>query len=500
MKETKVFLVPKVIGVFAFGLFVVALVHILDYRTTEELIRAFRGAENMQEVLLKLKDTESLLKDVQRSHRGYVISGEEDFLAPFHRAEKELPRLLEILEPHFDNHPGQQADLTMLKKLTARKIAYVRSSIALMKQGRREEAMNEVGMGKEKFDHLNLVLNRLQRKEEAHLQENRKEAEYSAAKNRTVVLVAATASILLLLLALRRITADVNRMQLLQTQLEEANYELGSFNEELLATNHTLNENEIRLMEAQQQLKLREQKLQEANLNMGKSHQDLEKANAELSTFSYSISHDLRAPLRAISGYSTILIEEFASSLGEEEKRLIDIIRINANRMGTLIHDLLEFAKFGKKAIHKRSFDMHYLVLQVLADKSLKKEAEVEVEPMEAAWGDAVLLRQVWENLISNAIKFSGRQETPRIRISYNRNGAKQVFCINDNGIGFDPAYSQELFQVFKRLHTDAAFEGTGAGLAIARRIVEAHAGEIWASAQPGEGATFCFSLPLEEE
>ena len=264
MKADKWFLFPKIVGAFAFGLFVVALVHVLDYSTSEQLIRSFREAEEMQEIILRLEDTESLLKDVQRSHRGYVISGEEEFLQPLINAEKQLPKVLAVLEQHLKDHPSQQPDFEVLQGLINRKVAYARSAISMVRQGGREQALQEVGVGKEIFDQLMLVLNSMQTREEQHLKTIREQAEYYTTQARMVVVLASIVSLLLLLLALWRIAADVNKVKQLQVKLEAANYEMGSFNEELLTTNHALTENESKLLEAQQALKLREQQLLEA--------------------------------------------------------------------------------------------------------------------------------------------------------------------------------------------------------------------------------------------
>lgn len=223
---------------------------------------------------------------------------------------------------------------------------------------------------------------------------------------------------------------------------------------------------------------------------------DLQKATNEISAFSYSVSHDLRAPLRAINGYSAILLEEHHDHLDESGKRALGIIQQNSSRMDELISDLLELARLGTLAISKQKFNMHQLVKHVLVDKQLKSNTQLNVLPMDEAFADSYLLRQVWENLISNAIKFSSRTETPVIEIGYEKHNGEQVYWVRDNGVGFDPVYSDKLFKVFSRLHGKKEFEGTGAGLAISKKIIEAHGGRIWAEAQLTKGATFYFSLP----
>ena len=736
---------PKIVGASVLGLFLLAFVHVLEYNASEELIQSYNNVEEMQKILLRLKDAESLVKDVQRSHRGYVITGEEDFLQPYENAREELPELLYVLEQDLQYHPLQGEDFNDLRKLVNLKLAYADSAIIEVKEGKRAQAMESIGRGKQIFDKISLLFDNVQKREQVHLTAVREETQYQIKKNRVVVLTAFGVSMLLLLLALWRILRDIANIRQLQAKLEKVNEDLTANNESLVASNEALAENESNLMKAKKELEQREQqlleaqaisrtgsfewdtvenkvnyteeyarifriqeeeqytferflarihpddrdsikdivktsiknktpyqteyrlnfpdqllhvyvnakpvfkeggavsivgtvadistvkeaqakiqaqeerfrallesapdamiitdeegkivlinlqaeklfgyakeeiigkpaeilvpvrkqgffrdyqrsyskhsatqqngavqeisgitsdgrefpveinlspirtndnlliaaairniserkeaerKLKEANQALEISNRDLQRANAELNTFSYSISHDLRAPLRAISGYSTILKDEFTEGMGEEGARLLEIIRLNASRMGALINDLLEFAKLGKKAINKRSFDMQELVEQVLIGKELKPGSSLVVEEMEPAMGDPALLRQVWENLINNAIKFSATQVQPEISITFSQEQHRQIFCIKDNGIGFDPAYAQDLFQVFRRLHADTSFEGTGAGLAIAKRIVEGHGGQIWASAQVNMGATFCFSLPLED-
>lgn len=477
-------LLPKIIGIFLLGFGLMIFVYILEYRASEDVIRSFRRVEKMQTILLKLVDAASLMKDVQRSHRGFVLTEKEEFLKPYYQATKNLPVLVRELKQELRSHATQQQDFLHMQHLIAAKIAYADSAIMQVKQGGASQSVQEIERGKQLFDSLSLVQQRMIEREQGHLALIRQEAENNSNRNRIILFVAFLVSATLLLLALWRILRNVSNIKKLQLQLEEANYELSAYNEELITTNQALSENE--------------HKLYATNLQLESSHKNLEKISAELGTFSYTISHDLRAPLRAISGYSTIIKEEYGDKLGEEGVALVEIIRLNANRLGALIHDLLNFSKLGEKAVHKQSYDMQLLIRKVLAEAVIPEGTRIHLPAMEPAMIDPSLFRQVWENLISNALKFSSKEKQVEILFSYSRENDRQLFCITDNGIGFDPDYAQDLFLVFKRLHTDAAFEGTGAGLAIARRIVEGHGGEIWAHARLGEGATFCFSLPVE--
>ncbi len=227
--------------------------------------------------------------------------------------------------------------------------------------------------------------------------------------------------------------------------------------------------------------------------------QQLEEVNKELESFSYSVSHDLRAPLRAIDGYARILEEDFNAVLDEEGKRLLFTVQKNAKKMGNLIDDLLSFARLGKKALVKTTIDMNALVEEVLSDlKSAGNyKAEVKTANLHAITGDYALIKQVMINLISNGIKYSSKKENPVVEITSAIQNDRVVYTVKDNGEGFDMQYASKLFGVFQRLHSETDFEGTGVGLAIVQRIVNKHGGTINATAELGKGATFTFSLPL---
>lgn len=239
--------------------------------------------------------------------------------------------------------------------------------------------------------------------------------------------------------------------------------------------------------------------LKKAKIEKEKFLEALESANKELESFSYSISHDLRAPLRSIEGFSIILKNDFDSKLDEEGRKFLDLILYNTEQMGKLIEDLLSFAKLGKKGMHKSYFNMEHLISEVIStsvDSSDSDHINVSVDPMPFIVADRNLIKQTWVNLINNAIKFSSSQNTSEIFIGYQENEEFYTFCIRDNGVGFDPKYADKLFKVFQRLHTYEEFEGTGVGLAIVQRIINSHGGKVWAENNLESGATFYFSLP----
>jgi len=221
-------------------------------------------------------------------------------------------------------------------------------------------------------------------------------------------------------------------------------------------------------------------------------------ANNELEAFSYSVSHDLRAPLRGIHGYTKILEEDYFDKLDDEGKKIIETILRNAKIMGELIDDLLAFSRLGRKEISKRDIHMNSLARSV-ADEfisaSSENKIEIIIKPLPPGNGDHALIKQVLVNLISNAVKYSGKKSKTIIEIGSYFKENKNVYYVKDNGAGFDMKYYHKLFGVFQRLHSQAEFEGTGVGLAIIQRIIQKHQGDVWAESTLNEGATFYFSL-----
>ena len=225
----------------------------------------------------------------------------------------------------------------------------------------------------------------------------------------------------------------------------------------------------------------------------------LETAVQELDAFSYSVSHDLRAPLRAVDGFARILSDEYAALLGAEGLRMLGVIRSETNRMSRLIDDLLAFSRLGRQPIERNNVDMHALAQAVFNDLAAQvpeRSLRLELQDLPPACGTEAMIRQVWVNLIGNAIKFTQGRELGIIEISANMGGdGVPVYAVKDNGSGFDMRYRDKLFGVFQRLHTQQEFPGTGVGLALVQRIVQRHGGHIWAEAEINRGAVFYFTL-----
>jgi PAS domain S-box-containing protein len=237
----------------------------------------------------------------------------------------------------------------------------------------------------------------------------------------------------------------------------------------------------------------------EARFELEKVNAEMTILNQELESFSYSISHDLRAPLRAIDGFSKLIEEDYYDKLDDEGKENIEIIRNNAQMMGTLINDLLEFSRLSRKDFKFHEIDMNEIVkeqINELKQANRERNIKFKLRKLPNVKADKSMMKQVMQNLLSNAVKYSQIREEAIIECGWQKRDEETVFFIKDNGVGFNMKYVGKLFGVFQRLHSSKEFEGTGVGLAIVQRIINKHGGNVWAEAEVDQGATFYFSLP----
>ena len=272
--------------------------------------------------------------------------------------------------------------------------------------------------------------------------------------------------------------------------------EVGRRQEALEASNITLGREMAERARAEDQLR-------ELNIELERRVDartaQLEAANKELESFSYSVSHDLRAPVRAIIGFSRMLSEEHNDKLDPEAQRFLGIVQSEAHRMGALIDDLLAFSRLGRQAMQIADVDMTQLArstYESLIAQHPTNNVEFHLGGLPRARGDRGLLGQVWANLLANALKFSSKEGKPCIEVNAISDETEHVYFVRDNGVGFDPRYQSKLYGVFQRLHDASEFPGTGVGLALVQRIVTRHGGRVWADSKPNEGATFYFTLP----
>lgn len=291
-------------------------------------------------------------------------------------------------------------------------------------------------------------------------------------------------------LHLRELTSDLLQAnELLEKRVEQRTAELARANRELR------DENLLRKRAEKEIRKLNKELEQRVAMRTA----ELELSNSQQESFSYSVSHDLRAPLRAIDGFSRIIMDEFIADLPIEAKGYMERICSNVQRMSTLIDDLLTFSRLGRQPLAKRRVEsttlIHELLMEELRDEQEGRPVELIISDLPPCEADPQLIRQVFLNLLSNALKYTRRCDLARIEVGTEYRDGKNVYYVKDNGAGFDMRYMDKLFGVFQRLHDKHEFEGTGVGLAIVQSIINRHGGDIWAEAEVGKGATFYFTI-----
>ena len=243
--------------------------------------------------------------------------------------------------------------------------------------------------------------------------------------------------------------------------------------------------------------------LNEMNENLKKESEKLEDANKELEAFAYSVSHDLRVPLRAIDGFSRIVLEDYEDKLDDEGKRLLNVVRENTGKMGQLIDDILLLSRAGRQEMRISPIDMESLVKNIFEELKPSigdRDVRLEINSLPPAYGDRTLINQVFTNLISNSIKFTRIREKAIIEVGSEEGKDENVYYVKDNGAGFDMKYIHKLFGLFQRLHGADEFEGTGVGLSIVQRIIRRHGGCVWAEGEIDKGAIIYFTLPAKME
>jgi len=236
-----------------------------------------------------------------------------------------------------------------------------------------------------------------------------------------------------------------------------------------------------------------EKRIDELTRQLHIAHQDWEE-------FRHALSHDLKAPLRAVQGFSLILKEDYGNVLDEEANRIIDVIVANANKVKQQVEDLVNLSAMGAKQLNMQEVNMKLLVeecLNELLTKEQREGFEISIGAISDCKGDAVLLKEVWLQLLKNAIRYSSKKEKPSIEINYAKDATTHIYSVRDKGEGFDMEYSHKLFKIFQRLHNYEEFDGAGTGLALVKRIVLRHGGSVWAEATPNKGSCFYFSIPF---
>jgi signal transduction histidine kinase len=430
------------------------------YRNLRTLVKISRTVTHAHEVQRAIEGVYSEVIDMETGQRGFLLTGDEAYLAPYETARERISARLEQLNSLTKDNPAQQQRLEELKPLVAARQATLAHGVEVRRSQGLDAAMGEVssGRGKREMDQIREIITAMQQAEDNLL---KRRARQSRASARQVVLEFAIATAL-------AVAAVVGLFGLYRRDVAERR-------------------------RAQAELERR----------VTERTAELEAANKELEAFSYTVSHDLRAPLRAIDGFSRILIDDFSASLPAECQDYLRDVRENTQQMGRLVDDLLIFSRLSRQPLKRETIDTAELVRQVVEDLRAEmdgRQVALRIGGMPASHGDAALLKQVWANLLSNALKYTSKRSAATIEVdSLNAPDGEPIYFVRDNGVGFDMQYAHKLFGVFQRLHRAEEYSGTGVGLAIVQRIVQRHGGRVWAEARPDEGATFFFTLKSSE-
>jgi signal transduction histidine kinase len=416
---------------------------VVTSQSDAELVAATLQVEN------KIASLQGLARKAESGQRGYLLTGDANYLTVYKNALRDYPAALEDLKVTTSDNPAQQRALAFLRPLFGRKFDEMRQTIGLYEAGERESALTIVqgGAGRNLMSNIRETTDRMTEEEERLLKLH---LEKSAQSNFWLLIANLAGTGFMIALAIASLLT-VRRIA------EEA-----------------LRDGEKR-----------ESKLQAA-VN-------------ELDAFSYSVSHDLRTPLRAIDGFSRILLKHHAADLAPEPREYLQSVRDNTVQMGHLVDDLLAFARLSRKPLKRKQVRTDAIVEQVLHEmrtQAAGRAVKICVGELPSVWGDAALLKQVFVNLIDNAFKYTRLCDEAKVEIgSHDGEGQQRIFFVRDNGVGFDMKYIDKLFGVFQRLHRAEDFEGTGVGLAIVQRIIDRHGGRIWAEAGVGRGAAFYFTM-----
>jgi signal transduction histidine kinase len=417
--------------------------------------------EHTYRVLAAVERFRNLIDDAETGQRGYLLTGDDRYLAPYSAALSSIDGSRAKLRDLMAGHPEQQARLAALDEATAAKLAELRQTIELRRTRGFPAALEVVrtDRGKQAMDEIRRIADKVLEEEHRILAPQRlSEAEAQLA--RSMAWGAVNGLAILGLLTLLTIAVERNARQL-------------------------------------------ERRVAERTGELAESNQKLESANKELESFAYSVSHDLRAPLRSVDSFSQIVLEEYSEKLDEDGVRYLRRVRAGAQHMGQLIDALLNLSRVSRAQLKREPVHLSSVALSVvneLRDGEPTRTVNAEIAPNIQANCDAGLLRVVMDNLIGNAWKFTGKRERACLEFGVNREEGDAVYYIRDNGAGFDMAYAAQLFAPFQRLHQTSEFAGTGIGLATVQRIIQRHGGRIWAKSAVEEGATFYFTLGGESD
>src|SRR6266704_3431414 len=466
------------------------------YRNASEQAQEARWLSHTYDVLAKIQELLLRLTDAETARRGFVMSGRDRFLTHYSNAVERANTAFNQLRALTGDNPRQQQTGNALQPLIQKRFAVYSESIS-QRLKPESDAAAQLGLtekGQEIMENIRRMIAEMDAAERGLLQQRRNSSENRLRRTQQIALAGFFAGAIMLSWVFLVLARENRRRRGAEEAFRKSNEAL-----ELRVQERTAELADA--LEAQRQAEQEIKKLnEELEKRVVERTAQLENANKELEAFSYSVSHDLRAPLRHIDGFAEMLRDDASAVLGERSRRYLETISNSAKRMGALIDDLLVFSRMGRAEMRQSRFAMDRLVKEVLKEMKTefqRRQIDWEIDPLPEVWGDRAMLKQVWVNLLSNAVKYTRPREHAKIQIRCARTSERELqFCVRDNGVGFDMQYSNRLFGVFQRLHPAEEFDGTGIGLANVRRIVHRHGGRRWAEAKVDQGATFHFTLP----
>jgi CHASE3 domain sensor protein len=486
---------------FGLSLGILVGVSLVSCQSTVRLVRMASQVANMHEVIESLDQVFSRIKDAETGQRGYIITGEEHYLEPYQAAVITIDQEVEQLEQLMADQANQQQHLETLKSLIDSKFAELDQTINL-RRNRGFEAATQIVLsnrGKEVMDQIRWTIAEMEAEENRRLQEQSIAVEQRAKFTILIIIICSILAFILVALANFIINRDLLQRRRAEAALQKANDELEFRVQQRTSELYTINK------ELQAEIAERKRAQEEAiQLNtyleqrVAERTAQLELVNRELEAFCYSVSHDLRTPLRSIDGFSQALLEDYADRLDAHGQNYLNRVRMASQRMAQLIDDLLGLSRVTRADLHRTSVDLSAIAQEIVAElqeAQPDRSVNVAIAPGILANGDAPLLRIVLDNLLSNAWKFTAKQPQAKIEFDVKPGDSQPIYVVRDNGAGFEMAYVNKLFGAFQRLHAATEFPGTGIGLATVQRIIHRHGGEIWAEGAVNQGAAFYFTL-----
>ena len=447
------------------------------FRAVQVLVQGEGWVQHTWQVILQVEKVMSSAKDAETGHRGYLITGDEAYLQPYHAALAELPAELDTFGSLTSDNPSQQARLVEMRAVLQHRLALLKQGTGLRREGdvAGAQAMVIGGTGKEEMDHLRKVADDMESEERSLLAFRSRQTESNLLRTRLTIFVASAIDFLLIVMMFRYVARE--RTLRIATEQTAAMLAVARLEAEAKAE-------EVRLLNLSLEERVRMRTM------------ELETTNRELEAFSYSVSHDLRAPLRTIDGFSLALEEDYAEAVDDTGRDYIRRVRTGVQRMGQLIDSLLQLSRITRAELVRGDVDLSQLaaaIVENLKDENPERDLEFRIELGMRTEADPKLLQVALENLLGNAVKFSAK--VPHAVIEFGWDMEQAAWFVRDNGAGFDMFYKDKLFNAFNRLHGDKDFKGSGIGLATVARVVRRHHGRIWADAVVDHGATFWFTL-----